>query len=293
MAVTTTTTATEFLFPEILSAFIIPNLYSYTSAIPLARIEDWTGKPTLTVSWPVAPALTSGDLTEAVDTSPSTVTPTALTATLEEVGIALELTDLLMDSDILSGADWYADQMLQAQEVKVNTDHTALYSGFATTVGSTGVAFSETTFLDAINKLEVANAPKPYDCVVKAKNLGDLRKTLFVPTAANTTNHMKVGHVSDVAGQTRPYGPVGPGAAFEHAGVWLHVDNTITTQNAGADNANAMYSRNFALGYAHKWQNRIEYQRRAVGRSTSVVLSTIKTEKELKDAAGVNIIAAV
>lgn len=290
MAVSTTSTAAELLFAEWVSAFIIPNLYAFTAAIPFSRHEDLNGKPSKVVSWPVAPALTSAALTEGTDATVTTVTVSSqVQATLAEVGLSIELTDLLLESDILSSADWYSRQMLQAQEVKVNTDTTALFAGFSTVVGG-GAALSETNFLDAINKLEQANAPKPYVAVIKAKNIGDLRSALAVPA---TAGFMKLGRTADLEAQTRAYGPVNAGQAFEHFGVAIFNDNTIATTDAGVNNGNGMYSSEFALGYAHKWQNRVELQRRAIGRSTAVVLSTAKAEAELKDAAGVLLKGAV
>src|ERR1051326_364794 len=284
MAVTTTTTAAELLFAEWVSAFIVPNLYSYTAAIPFSRHEDMNGKPAKVVSWPVAPALTSAALTEGTDVSPTTITVTTqVQATLSEVGIGIELTDLLLESDILSSADWYSRQMLQANEVKVDTDTTALYTGFLVSVGG-GAALSEANFLDAINKLEQVNAPKPYVAVMKSKNIGDLRSSLAVPAVGAL---QKFSGGQDLEAKTRAYGPVNAGQAFEHFGVPIFNDNTITTTDAGVNNGNGLYSSEFALGYAHKWQNRVELQRRAVGRSTAVVLTTAKAEAELKDAAGI------
>jgi hypothetical protein len=284
MAVSTTTTAAELLFAEWVSAFIIPNLYAFTAAIPFSRHEDLNGKPSKVVSWPVAPALTSAALTEGTDATITTVTVnTQVQATLSEVGLSIELTDLLLESDILSSADWYSRQMLQAQEVKVNTDTTALFTGFSQIIGAVDV-LTEADFLNAINKLEQANAPKPYVAVIKAKNIGDLRTDLA--TRSNTISSL-FGHVSDIEGQTRAYGPVNAGQAFEHFNVPIFNDNTVTTTDAATANGNGMYSSEFALGFAHKWQNRVELQRRAIGRSTSVVLSTAKAEAELKDVAGV------
>jgi hypothetical protein len=288
MAVTTTTTAAELLFAEWVSAFIIPNLYAFTAAIPFSRHESLVGKPAKVVSWPVAPALTSAALTEGTDVTPTTITVnTQVQATLAEVGLGIELTDLLMESDILSSADWYSRQMLQAQEVKVDTDTTALFAAFTTEVTAATV-LTEANFLSAINKLEQANAPKPYVAVLHSKQIGDLRADLATRGSAASL----FGHVQDIEGQTRNYGPVNAGQAFEHFGVPIYNDNTVATVG-GTDRSGAMYAQEFALGYAHKWQNRVELQRRAVGRSTSVVLSTAKAEATLKNAAGVEIISDI
>lgn len=285
MAITTTLSSTEASFAEWVSAFVIPHHYAYTSALQHSRREDMTNKPSKVASWPVAPSITAGGLTEGVDATATSINITSqVQATIAEVGIAAELTDLLMASDIFGSEDWYAKQMQQAQDVKVNTDTTALFTGFATIVGG-GAAASETNLLDAINKLEQANSPTPYVAVIKAKNLGDLRKDLAqtggAPSAA------RFGQVPDIAGQTNPYGPAGAGYTFSHFGVDIFQDNTVTTTDAGVNNGNAVYSADYALGYAWKWQNRMEFQRRAVGRSTSLVLSTAKAEAELKDVAGV------
>src|SRR6266542_2030860 len=174
---TTTTTAADLLFAEWVSAFIVPNLYAFTAAIPFSREENMTGKPSIAVRWPTAPEFTSGNLTEGTAVDPTRVdVQTSVSATLEEVGMAIELTDLLLESDILTAADWYSRQMLQAQEVKVDGDTTALYPGFSSSVGPTPLAV-ETDFLDAINTLEQENAPKPYVCVARSKIIGDLRKS--------------------------------------------------------------------------------------------------------------------
>lgn len=281
---TTTTTAADLLFAEWVSAFIVPNLYAFTAAVPHAREEDMTGKPSLTVRWPQAPELTAGDVNEDadLDTQDAGTTDSA-SATISEVGIAIELTDLLVESDILSSADWYSRQMLQAQEVKVDADMTALFSSFAAggSPFNAGSAITEDDFLDAINALEIENAPKPYVAVFAAKSIGDLRKDL-----SSTGNANLFGHVADIQGQTAQYGPVNKGAAFSHFGVSIENDNTVATANTGADYVNGVFSDDFALGYAHKWQNRVELQRRALGRSTVVALTTAKAEAVLKDTAG-------
>lgn len=288
MAVSTTTTAAELLFAEWVSAFIIPNLYAFTAAIPFSRHEDMNGKPSKVVSWPVAPALTSAALTEGTDAAITTVTVSSqVQATLSEVGLSIELTDLLLESDILASADWYSRQMLQAQEVKVNTDTTALFAGLSVDVTATTV-LTEANFLSAISKLEQANAPKPYVAVLHSKQIGDLRADLATRGSAASL----FGHVQDIEAQTRNYGPVNAGQAFEHFGVPIFNDNTVATVG-GTDRSGAMYSSEFTFGYAHKWQNRVELQRRAIGRSTAVVLSTAKAEAELKDAAGVEIISDI
>src|ERR1051326_949212 len=285
---TTTTTAADLLFAEWVSAFIVPNLYAFTAAIPFSREEDMNGKPSISVRWPQAPEFTSGDLTEGTDVDPTEIdVQNSVSATLEEVGLAIELTDLLLESDILSSADWYSRQMLQAQEVKVDGDTTALYPGFSNSVGPLEFGGIEDDFLAAINTLEQENAPKPYVCVAASKFIGALRSDL-----ADRGNAALFGSVQDIQGQTAQYGPVNAGKAFAHFGVDIYNDNTVPTVDTGANFANAMYSTDFALAYAHKWQNRVELQRRAVGRSTAVVLSTVKSEAELKDEAGVQIVEA-
>ncbi len=289
MAQTTTSTAAELLFAEWVAAFIVPNLYAFTAAVPHAREEDMTGKPSLVVRWPAAPALTSEAVAEGTDLGTTAIDPTnAATATISEVGIAIELTDLLVESDILSSSDWYSRQMLQAQEVKVDTDMTAQFSSFtAGTVGA-GAALTEANFLSAINLLEVKNAPKPYVAVIKAKNIGDLRKDL-----AAAGNASQFGHVADIPAQTAVYGPVNKGKAFDHFGVDIENDNTIATADTGANNVNGVFADDFALGYAHKWENRVELQRRALGRSTVIALTTAKSEAVLKGDAGAILKATV
>ena len=281
---TTTTTAADLLFAEWVSAFIVPNLYAFTAAVPLAREEDMVGKPSIVVRWPQAPELTADDVNEGsdLDTQDAGTTDSA-TATISEVGLAIELTDLLIESDILSSSDWYSRQMLQAQEVKVDADMTALFSGF-TAGGSpfnAGAAVEEVDLLDAINALEIENAPKPYVAVFASKSIGDLREDL-----ASGGNAAYFGHVQDIQGQTAQYGPVNKGVAFSHFGVDIYNDNTVATAHTGADYVNGVFSEDFALGYAHKWQNRVELQRRALGRSTVVALTTAKAEAILKEEAG-------
>lgn len=284
MAQTTTTSNADMLFAEWVSAFIVPNLYAFTAAVPTAREEDMTGKPSLTVRWPQAPALTAAAVAEGSDLTPVDAgTTNSASATISEVGIAIELTDLLVESDILSSADWYSRQMQQAQEVKVDTDVTALFSSFTATGSpfNAGASLAEADLLDAINALERENAPKPYVAVLRSKAIGELRKDLSSSGNANL-----FGHVQDIQGQTAQYGPVNKGIAFSHFDVDIYNDNTIATADSAVNYVNGVYSDDFALGYAHKWQNRVELQRRALGRSTVVALTTAKAEAVLKATAG-------
>lgn len=281
---TTTTTAAELMFAEWVSAFIVPNLYAFTAAIPHSREEDLTGKPTTTIKWPQAPALSAAAVNEADAIANTAIDPTSVSATLGLVGIAAEITDLLAESDVLAGVDWYAKQLQQAVEVKVNTDTTALYASFSSSVGATGVDLSETNFLDAISTLEQASAPGPYVFVGHGVQIGDLRKAVAgLATGSNSKVDQGTRHDSE-------FSPKGAGFAFTLYGVDCYQDGTVATANAGADRAGAMYSDRFALGYAHKWENRVELQRIANELGTVIVVSSAKAEAELKDGAGVKVV---
>jgi hypothetical protein len=281
MASTTTVTATETIYAKILASALIEAMYSVAVMDPLVRQESLVGKPSLNFSFAVWPSLTAASIAETTDLASTAVDTTNVDiAVSEAAAIRIDVTDLLAESSIVTGAAAFADQGAKAVADKRDTDLAALLGGFSGVNGATNTVLTEATVLDALTALEAADAPRPYCLVLHPYQVGQLRKAVSTTTGVVHTN-------------TRPEDLVGEGNGFEFSyyGIPVYASTNVPTANANADRAGALFSRGQALARVDKRPIRMGVQRDESLRATEFNITSVYGQGELVDAWGRTIIS--
>jgi hypothetical protein len=283
--VTTAAGSAGELVPIIVSELIVDAAYAASVARPHCRIDSLQGKPGKVLDIPVWPKLTAAGVAEATDLSNTAINTTKVTVTAAEVGIMVTITDLLEESDVVNGLGDFTRQLAMAVAEKIDTDVTALFSGFSGTVGTTATELTEASGLDAVFKLENANAPRPFVSIMHVRQTHGLRKALAATTG---TQHFPGSpafggmNYVDMAGY------------FDTLfGIPIFGSTTPPTINAGVDYAGSMQSDRGAIEFLEKWGVRTEMWRDISLRATEVVVTACYGVIELVDLYGVQVISKV
>ena len=111
------------------------------------------------VEVPIYSAVSAAAVSEASDLSNTAINPTSQTITCSEHGIMTTLTDLARNSAPRNVAGDIGKLFGEAIAKKIDTDLTALFGGFSTTVGSASTALSAAVLFQAVAKLRAAGVP--------------------------------------------------------------------------------------------------------------------------------------
>lgn len=255
--------AGELVAAEIVSRLVIDAAYAQSVMPPLVRVADISGESTLTVDFPKWPLLSASDLTEGSDASNTAVNTTATSVTADEAGIMITVTDMLLNSAAMGGLEPYAAELGKALANKIDTDLLAEVADFTNSVGATGVNITEANFLEAIYKLESANAIGPFVCVLHPIQVHDLRTALATTTGAVW------------GGPSAPAGDLGAFASLY--GVDVFKSTNCASVNVGADRQGVMMpmGNQAGLAYVLKTGAKTEFQRDASLRATEIVVTAI------------------
>src|SRR5688572_3031762 len=99
----------------------------------LMRQESLIGKPSLTYSFPVWPALTAASIAETTDLASTAVDTTNVDiAVTEAASIRIDVTDLLTEATLVREGTKFADQGGKAVADKRDADAAALLASFTT-----------------------------------------------------------------------------------------------------------------------------------------------------------------
>lgn len=280
MAATTTTTATELIYAKILTDMLIDNMYGVMVMDGLVRQESLVGKASNSFSFPVWPALTAASIAETADLASSAVDTTNVDiAVTEASSIRVDVTDLLIESAILTDGMRFAEQGGKAVADKRDTDLAALCGSFSTVVGTTGVVLSEANVLKAITTLHGLDAPQPYVLALHPYAVGDFRKALATTTAVVQTSRSDSGLAA------------GNGFEFSYFGVDIYASTNIPTANAAADVKGAIFSKGQALARVDKRPIRVEPQRDASLRATEYNITSVYGQGILVQSWGVAVLS--
>jgi N4-gp56 family major capsid protein len=283
--VTTAAGSAGELVPTIVSELIVDAAYAASVAREHCRIDSLTGRPGKTLDVPLWPKLAATALTEATDPGNTAINTTKITVTAAEVGLVIEISDLLEASDVVAGLGDFARQCGMAVAEKIDTDVTALFDGFTGNVsGTTGTDFTEAKLLDAIFKLEEDNAPRPYVGVLHPRQTHALRKEL----AASTGVIHAPGGQDEFATYVTQAGFFG--TLFN---VPLFATTTVKTINAAVDYNGAMLADRAAIEFLEKWNVRTEMWRDIKKRSTAIAINTAYGVSELVDNYGCALVSKV
>lgn len=251
--------------------------------MPFLKRKSLSGFASTSERFPKAPNLAAASLVDGVDMSNTPYVPDQVTLTVGEVGLLLTLTDLARFSSMHDMQE-YGREAGQAVAEKILTDVTALGSGFANSVGSTGVALTEQNFRDAKTQLVIRRQRGPYVAVLYPQQVNHLETSIgsTIDAAANTGRSARE-ELNDLS--------MGPSLDFGVAyNVRIISSTTVPSANAGADSAGMMFAGNRAIGFVEKWASRAEMERDISLRAQEIAVTAAYAVGELDDNAGVGII---
>ena len=278
---TTSSTLDDLLSPLVAEALFVANERSIMRGL----VRNYTmplnsGK---TIQVPIYPTVTAAGVNENTDLTNTEVSTSKADLTVAEVGIMTTLTDFarnVSESDVVRDLGKLFGEAIAK---KIDTDITALFSGFSQGVSDNATVMEPKDIFEAVAKLR-ANAVPNSDlaCVIHPSIAYDLKAALSTqgnaPFVANGQ--------SDLANEAMRSGYVGT-----IAGVPVFETSNIAA-NAGqaGDHKGAVFHRD-ALGLAMMQDLKIETQRDASLRATEIVATAVYGVGELHDTYGVELSA--
>ena len=228
------------------------------------------------VEVPIYSSVSASAVNEATDLTNTAVNPTSVTITASEVGIMTTLTDLARNSAPRNVAADVGRLFGEAIAKKIDTDLTALFDGFSTSIGGAGNELTIDNIFKAVATLRQANVPGPYYGVFNPKVIYNVKKSLtntFVnPASGDLQNEaMRTGFIGQIAGVQ----------IFESS----NVDGTTDTDNCKG----GVFSQD-ALALAMMQDLKIESQRDASLRADEIVATAVYGVGEIHDTYGIEML---
>ena len=215
---------------------------------------------------------------EADDLQPSAITSSQVDITLGEIGVMTNVSDMAVNH---APANVIADigrLFGEAIAKKLDTDLTALFDGFGTSVGTDSAALSAATIFNAVANLRANGVPATdLACVVHPMVAYDLK--------ANLTNTFANSNANEVANEALRTGYVGT-----LAGVPVYETSNIANTGTTGDYKGGLFHRD-AIALALGSDIKIEQQRDASARATELVATAVYGVAEIHDTYGVEILA--
>jgi N4-gp56 family major capsid protein len=272
-----TTTTLNDLLPQITAeAMFVANERSIMRGlVKNYSIPAGSGK---TITVPRYPVQSASTVTEGNEVSNTAVSTDGVTLTVSTIAIRTLLTDLARTSSASNVVADLGRLFGEAIAKKMDQDLLALFSGFATGVGSASTAMSAALVAQAVARLRANAVPSDaLACVVHPFVAYDLKANL-----SNTFANPNAGVIQNEAMQTGYVGTLFGVPVFESS-------NIADTGTAG-DYVGAVFHRD-ALGIAMVNDITIETQRRASFLGDDIVASAHYGVGELYDLYGVKITA--
>ena len=276
MANETTSTTISELYTEIVAEALF---VASEQSIMRNLVRNYTivggGK---SVEVPIYATVSASAVAEATDLSNTAVNPSSVTITASEVGIMTTLTDLARNSASRNVAGDIGRLFGEAIAKKVDSDLSALFTGFSTEKGGgAGVELTIQDLFEASAELRTANAPAPYYGVFHPKQIFNVKKSL-TNTFAGSSN------IPDLGNEAMRTGFVGT-----IAGVQIFESSNISVDGSD-DSIGGVFSQD-ALGLAMMQDLKIESQRDASLRADEIVATAVYGVGELHDSYGVKLTA--
>ncbi len=228
------------------------------------------------VEVPIYPVVSAAAVDEATDLSNTAINPTSVTITASEVGVMTTLTDLAKNSAPRNVAADIGKIFGNAIALKQDADLTALFDGFATSIGGASTALTPALLFQSAATLKTLGLDLSECAVVIHPNIAyDLKSGLtntFAGLSSDVSNEaMKTGYVGKIAGVD----------VYESA-------NMAIKASATGDFTGAMFHKD-ALGLAIMEDIKIEGQRDASLRADEIVATAVYGVGELHDTYGVEL----
>ncbi len=275
---TTLATYDDVSYTAIISEQVQDALMAVVVTPALLDFYDLAGQASKAIKVPKADKFTASALTEGTEVANTALTSASVTGTAAEIGIMATVTDVLEVSDIAAAHGARLKQLGRSLGDKMDVDICALFVGFTTSIGATGVDITLANILDGIYSIEVADAGGlgPLVSVLHPRQTADLRAELEADAAS-----LYVGK-SDMSISATQAG---------YFGNWFGVDIFQSTNvvNNGPDLEGALFVRDYALGMVQKWSARVEAMRWPPIRGFVMVATAMYGVFEVEDAAGVDV----
>ena len=270
----TSTTLTELYTEIVAEALFVASEQSIMR--PLVRNYAVTGGGK-SVEVPIYSAVSAAAVSEASDLSNTAINPTSVTITCSENGIMTTLTDLGRNAAPRNVAADIGRLFGEAIAKKIDTDLTALFGGFSTTVGSASTAMSAALIFQAVAKLRAAGVPGDgLNAVIHPQVAFDLKSgltnTFANPNPGVGNEALRSGLVGQIAGVN----------IFETSNI---ADSSGNNPGTTGDYKGAVFHSD-ALGLAMMQDLKIETQRDASLRADEIVATAVYGVGELDDSKG-------
>ena len=228
------------------------------------------------VEVPIYSAVSAAAVSEASDLSNTAINPSSVTITASEVGIMTTLTDLARNSAPRNVAADIGRLFGEAIAKKIDTDLTALFDGFSSSIGGAGTELTVAHIFQAVATLKQSGVPGPYYGVFNPKVIYNVKKSL-----TNTFVNPNAGDLQNEAMRTGFIGTIAGVQIFESS----NVDGTTDTDNCKG----AVFSQD-ALALAMMQDLKIESQRDASLRADEIVATAVYGVGEIHDTYGVEML---
>tara|TARA_Y100000031_G_C8214105_1_gene382455 strand:- start:533 stop:1375 length:843 start_codon:yes stop_codon:yes gene_type:complete len=271
---TTSSTISELYHEIIAEALFVASEQSIMRGLVKNYAITGQGK---SVEIPIYAVVTAAAVNEATDLSNTAINPSSVTITASEIGIMTTLTDLARNSASRNVASDIGKLFGEAIAKKIDTDLTALFDGFSTSVGGAGTELTIAKIFEAAATLRQSGVPGPYYGVFNPKAIYNVKKSL-----TNTFVNPNAGDLQNEAMKTGFIGQIGGVQIFETS----NVDGTTDTDNCKG----GVFARD-ALGLAVMQDLKLETQRDASLRADEIVATAVYGVSELHDSYGIEMLS--
>ena len=275
---TTNTTLNDLISPMVAEALFVANERSIIRG--LVRNYNMPSNNGKVIQVPIYPTVSAAAVAEATDLSNTAVSTNVANLTVSEVGIMTKLTALAMNTSESDVVRDLGKLFGEAIAKKIDTDMTALFGTFTTTVGDASTALSASSIFNAVAQLRAAGVPgDDLACIVHPQVAFDLKSgltnTFANPNPGVGNEALRTGFVGQIAGvsvyETSNMADSSgnfPGTTGDYKGALIHKD---------------------AIGLAMMQDLKIETQRDASLRATEIVATAVYGVGKLHDSYGVEI----
>ena len=275
MANQTTSSTISELYTEIVAeALFVASEQSIMRGLVKNYAITGQGK---SVEVPIYAVVTAAGVSEATDLSNTAINPSSVTITAAEVGIMTTLTDLARNSASRNVASDIGKLFGEAIAKKIDTDLTALFDGFSSSIGGAGTELTAAHIFQAAATLRQSGVPGPYYGVFNPKAIYNVKKSL-----TNTFVNPNAGDLQNEAMKTGFIGQIGGVQIFETS----NVDGTSDTDNCKG----GVFARD-AMGIAVMQDLKLETQRDASLRADEIVATAVYGVSELHDSYGIEMLS--
>lgn len=276
MAGSTTTTLNDLLPSIVAEAMFVASERSIMRGlVKNYALAPGQGK---TVTVPIFPIQTAASVTEGDEVSNTAVSTSGATLTVSTAAIRTLLTDLARTSSASNVVADLGKLFGEAIARKIDTDLTALFTGFSSTSGDFTTQITPAVIFQMVANLRSAGVPtEGMVAVLHPRIAYDLKAAL---TTGGATGAFTMGAYSEVANEAMREGFV-----MRLAGIDIFETSNIDYVSADGDFPGAVFHRD-ALGLAMIGDINIETQRRASYLGDDIVASCHYGVGELYDGYG-------